>query len=240
MSKVIKKIANLLLHTLSGVVLVAILLILALSLALSLPRVQTFVADKATDWLSEKCDVRISVGAISLENISRLVAEDLYVEDLAGDTLLWASKLTGRIDREALLHEGRFVPYDAKVQDAKFYLIERGEEPINIDQLIQHIEIQFPTDTTATDSRFAIQNVEAENLRFRLYQERLAGKTPATAIDYADMDIMVRSAHFEEIAIDGGQVVITNVERLNAEDKSGAELHDSSLGSLLVLSLIHI
>lgn len=234
MSKVTKKIANLLLHTLSGVVLVAILLILGLALAFSLPRVQTFVAEKATDWLAEECDVRVSVGAISLENISRLVAEEVYVEDLAGDTLLWVSKLTGKIDRKALLNEGRFVPYDAKVEDAKFYLIEEGEGGNNIDKLILHIESQFPADTTASGDRFAIKDVEVENLRFRLYQDRFAGMTPPTAIDYADMDIMVRSAHFEEIAVEGADVIITNVENLTAEDKSGAELHNSSFGSLLV------
>ena len=234
MSKVIKKLANLLLHTLSGVVLVAILLILGLALAFSLPRVQTFVADKATDWLAEECNVRVSVGAISLENISRLVAEEVYVEDLAGDTLLWVGKLSGRIDRDALLHEGRFVPYDAKVKDAKLYIIEEGEGGNNIDKLIYHFETLFPADTTSTGSRFEIKNVEAENFRFRLYQERFAGRTPPTAIDYSDMDILISSAHFETIAVEGADVILTNIQRLNAVDKSGAELHDSSLGSLLV------
>ncbi len=234
MSKVIKKLANLLLHTLSGVVLVAILLILGVSLALSLPRVQTFVAEKATDWLAKECQVRVTVGAISLENISRLVAEEVYVEDLAGDTLLWVNKLSGRINRKALLEEGRFVPYDAKVTGAKLYIVEEGEGGNNIDKLTKHIEALFPADTTAPKSTFIIENVEVEGLRFRLYIDKLAGRTPPTAIDYSDMDIMVSNAHFEKITIDGADVLITNVENINAEDKSGAELHNSSMGSLLV------
>ena len=80
MSKVIKKIANLLLHTLSGVVLVAILLILGVALAFSLPRVQTFAAQEVTKWLQERSGVAITVGAISLEHITNLTAKDLKAE----------------------------------------------------------------------------------------------------------------------------------------------------------------
>ena len=84
MSKVIKKLANLLLHTLSGVVLAVILLILTLAIAFSLPRVQSLAASKVVGWLSGKTNVEISIGAISIENLTRLTAENLYVEDLRG------------------------------------------------------------------------------------------------------------------------------------------------------------
>ena len=234
MSKVIKKLANLLLHTLSGVVLVAILLILAVAMSMSLPRVQTFVAQEATEWLNRKCGVNITVGAISLENITNLTAERVYVEDLMGDTLLWVGKLSGKIDREALLSEGKFVPYDIVAKDSKFYLMTYEDRTTNIDNLILRIESAFPTDTTSTNSLFTIENVSAENLRFKLYDERLAGKTPPTAIDYSDMDIAVESADFGAITIDGPDVIFSEIENINAVDKSGAELHNSSIGSLLV------
>lgn len=234
MSKVIKKIANLLLHTLSGVVLVAILLILGVALAFSLPRVQTFAAQEATKWLQEHSGVTITVGAISLEQITRLTAKELYVEDLDGDTLLWASHLSGIIDRNALLHRGEFIPSSVRVEDAKFYLLTDSLGKNNIDKLIQHFENIFPADTTKTGGAFSIKNVSAENLRFRLYDERLAGQTPPTAIDYSDMDIMVESADFGEIAVVGSDVILTQIDNITAIDKSGAELHDSSMGSLLV------
>ena len=234
MSKVTKKIANLLLHTLSGVVLVAILLILTIAMALSLPRVQSFAASELTQWLSRKCDVSISVGALSIENISHISAEEIYVEDLAGDTLLWVGKLTGRIDRKALLDEGRLVPYDAKVRDAKLYLVETPNGKTNIDDLIAHIAGHFPADSTTNGGDFAIRKVSAEQFRFKLYNERLAGRTPESAIDYSDMDIMVENADFEEIAIKGKDLIITGISNLNATDISGAELHGSSLGALTV------
>ncbi len=234
MSKVIKKIANLLLHTLSGVVLVAILLILGVALAFSLPRVQTFAAQEATKWLQEHSGVTITVGAISLEQITRLTAKELYVEDLDGDTLLWASHLSGIIDRNALLHRGEFIPSSVRVEDAKFYLLTDSLGKNNIDKLIQHFENIFPADTTKSGGKFSIKETSVDHLRFRLYDERLAGRTPPTAIDYSDMDIMVESADFGEIAVVGSDVILTQIDNITAIDKSGAELHDSSMGSLLV------
>ena len=235
MSKVIKKIGKTLLHSLSSVVLLAILLILAVAMAMSLPRVQTFVAIKATEWLNKECGVNISIGAISLENITTLTAEEVYVEDLAGDTLLWVNKLSGKIDRRALLDEGRLVPYNAKIKGAKFYLAEnRGDKKNNIDQLIEKIESHFPAKETTTQTSFAIENVEAEDFRFRLYDEELAGRVPAGSIDYSDMDILVSSATFGKIEVVGRDVILTNVENINAVDKTQAHLYDSSFGRLLV------
>lgn len=234
MSKVTKKIANILLHTLAGVVLVAILLILGIAMSMSLPRVQTFVAGVATEWLSDKCNVNISIGELAIENISSIAAKEVYVEDLAGDTLLWVGKLNGRIDRAALLDEGRFVPSDISLRDAKFYLKEGKTKGNNLDSLILHISSFFPADTTKKGGDFAIENIVVENMRFKLYDERLAGRTPATSIDYSDMDLHISSAMIGKVAIEGRDVVISDISNLTAEDKSGAELHQSTLGSLRV------
>ena len=234
MSKVTKNLANFILHTLSGVVLVAILLVLAVAMSMSLPRVQTFVAQEATEWLNRKCGVNISIGAISLENITNLTAERVYIEDLAGDTLLWVGKLRGKIDREALLSEGKFVPYDIEAKDSKFYLRNYKEGGNNIDNLVKHITSAFPTDTPPTTPLLRIERVSAENFHYKLYDERLAGRTPPTAIDYSDMDIIIASADFGAITIDGKDVIFSEIENINAVDKSGAELHESSIGSLLV------
>ncbi len=233
MSKVTKKIANILLHTLAGVVLVAILLILAVAMTLSLPRVQTFVAGVATDWLGKKCDVTISVDALAIENISSIAAEGLYVEDLAGDTLLWVGKLKGKIDRAALLDEGRFVPSDITIENAKLYLSD-GTKGSNIDSLVNHIASHFPADTTTSGGTFKIEKIRTKDFRFKLYDDRFAGRVPASSIDYSNMDIQISSATFGDITIEGADVVINNITDLNAIDKSGAALRNSRLGMLRV------
>ena len=91
MSKGIKKVAKVVLHSLLGVVFALILLILGVALTFSLPRVQTFAAVELVEWLSEKAGVRASIDAISISALSRVNIEGLYIEDLDGDTLLYAS-----------------------------------------------------------------------------------------------------------------------------------------------------
>ena len=234
MSKVIKKLANLLLHTLSGVVLAVILLILTLAIAFSLPRVQSLAASKVVGWLSGKTNVEISIGAISIENLTRLTAENLYVEDLRGDTLLWVGKASALIDSKALLGNGGFVPRNVEAERVVMNLNEDAEYGSNIDTLINQILSHFPADTTTTSSVFAIEGAKVRDMRFRFYDPRFAGRTPATAIDYSDMDIHIASADFGKITIDGSDVILSDIENLNVVDRSGAGLQKSSLGSLTI------
>lgn len=238
MSKVIKKLANLILHTLSGVVLAIILLILALALALSLPRVQSFVASEAMNYLSEEVGVELSIGAISIENLARLTAEDIFVEDLEGDTLLWVGKASGRINRKALFEEGKLLPSDVKAKNVVMNLTDGSEKGSNIDNLIKHISEHFPSKNDSESVAFAIEGVELENMVFRLYDDRYAGRTPEGVIDYSDMDLKIATAHFERIAIEGSTLIISGVDNLNVRDISGAELKNSSLGALTIGSAL--
>jgi autotransporter translocation and assembly factor TamB len=145
MSKVIKKIGKILLHSLSGVVLVAILLILGVAIALSLPRVQSFVASKAVDFLSEKTSTHLAIDAISIENLSKICVEGLYIEDLQGDTLLYFSKVRGTIDRSALFSEGKLLPSNIEGERGVMNLVTLdNEEDDNLTQLIDQIASKFP------------------------------------------------------------------------------------------------
>ena len=233
MSKVIKNLANIATHTIAGVVLALILLILSAALALSLPRVQSYAARKAVALLSEKTDTRIDIRAISVENISSVVVEGLYVEDLRGDTLLWVNKVAATIDREALLTEGRFVPRNVRLRGGYLNMNSDSEGVLNLDELILHYERLFPADTTKEPAPFLLEDVDIKGLRYRLYDARLAGRVPEGVIDYSDMELMV-DAHIGSIGVDGIVVTIKDVEELTAIDRSGAYLEDSSMSLLVV------
>lgn len=234
MSKVTKKMGKILLHSLSGVVFVAILLFLAIALAFSLPRVQTFAADIFTNYISNNSDVNLSVERISLESLTKLTAENLYIEDLEGDTLLYVNHLTGRIDRHALLQEGSFRPYDVTLENTLLYLKTYHTRKANIDYVIENISSLFEADSTKKGGEITIGNIHCEDFRFRLYDERTVGRTPEGSIDYSDMDIDISTANFNSIHIRNGVVGLYGVSGLNALDKSGASLKDSSFGKLVV------
>ena len=76
MSKGIKKVANVVIRSLFGVVLVLFLLILVVGFAFSLPRVQSFAAAKAVEWVSDRVGVGLSIDALYISGLSHLAVDD--------------------------------------------------------------------------------------------------------------------------------------------------------------------
>ncbi|MBQ5930855.1 MAG: hypothetical protein IIX00_01190, partial [Tidjanibacter sp.] len=89
-----------------------------MALTFSLPRVQTFAATELVEWLTTKAGVRASIDAISISALSRVNIEGLYIEDLDGDTLLYASTASAVIDRKALFSKQGLKPADVKLDGA--------------------------------------------------------------------------------------------------------------------------
>jgi hypothetical protein len=77
-------------------------IILAL-LVLQVPRVQSWIAQKAVAFISGKTHTRIEVGSLSIAFSHTLVLRDLFVEDLRGDTLLSVRTLAADINLLGLL-----------------------------------------------------------------------------------------------------------------------------------------
>ncbi|MFO7657697.1 MAG: translocation/assembly module TamB domain-containing protein [Bacteroidales bacterium] len=80
-----------------------LLCILALPLtafiALQSDHVQTYMARHALNFMAENIDTKFTVGRIAITFFNRVEINNLYIEDLAGDTLLYSEKLTASIAR---------------------------------------------------------------------------------------------------------------------------------------------
>jgi hypothetical protein len=72
-------------------------IILAL-LALQVPGIQSYIAQKAVSSLSGKTHTRIEVGSVSIAFTHTLVLRDLFVEDRQGDTLLSVQTLAADVN----------------------------------------------------------------------------------------------------------------------------------------------
>ena len=80
-----------------------LLLVLLLIILLQFPFFQTKVAHYATDWLSEKVQSKISIDKIDINFLDRVSAKGIYIEDLEGDTLLYAADLKVNISLFGIL-----------------------------------------------------------------------------------------------------------------------------------------
>lgn len=70
-----------------------ILLLVLLALSLNIPAVQNFVKDQAISYLKNKSKTEVSLARIHIAFPKDVVLEKFYLEDLKGDTLLFAQKL---------------------------------------------------------------------------------------------------------------------------------------------------
>lgn len=231
MSKGIKKVSKVVLHALAGVVFAAILLILVLGVALSMPRVQSYVARTVVGHFSEMFGVDMSLDAVALDGLRGVTIKGLYVADMEGDTLLYARRASCAIDRESLMRHNLIVPKDVVVAGGELNLLTYRGGRSNLDDLIAHIESHFEP-SEPTGKPLELQNISVSDFYFRLYDEG-AFVPQKSGINYADMDIFIPQAEVGLLRVDGGDVEM-DVKHLSAKDKSGAEIHDSTFGRMLI------
>ncbi|MBR4850787.1 MAG: translocation/assembly module TamB domain-containing protein [Tidjanibacter sp.] len=233
MSKGIKKLANVALHTLSAVVLMLFLLVLVVALAFSLPRVQTFAAHRVVDWVTEEFGLNISLRGVSISGLSNVVVEDLYVEDLAGDTLLYVPRASATIDRNALLGEGVFAPSRVRVEGGWFNLHAGEDGRTNIEKLVLKVQEQLPP-AKASSEPFVIRDLQARGTRFTLYNQKVY-RAQRSGINYSDMDLHIDLLDIGLLTVVGEDVEL-RIDKLTATDKTGASLQNSSIERLIVSS----
>ena len=70
-----------------------LLLLIAALISLQYPKVQNYLVNQATDFLSKKYDTEINISNININIFSHLVLNDVFVQDWDCDTLLYAKNL---------------------------------------------------------------------------------------------------------------------------------------------------
>ena len=127
--KPIKKFKKILVRTL---LVLLILLVLVVGL-LSIPSVQTFVADKVTNSLNESYDVDINIKRLGLNWKGQVAIQDVYIADHHGDTLIYTQKLNTTILDFNRLFSGQLFFGDLDLENAKLYIkTYQGEDTDNL------------------------------------------------------------------------------------------------------------
>ncbi len=212
-------------------VLVLILLTLTVALAFSLPRVQTFAAHRAVDWLTEKFDLNLSLERVSIAGLSNVVVEELYLEDLAGDTLLYAPRVSASIDRNALLSGGELLPSRVRMEGGRLNLYTLDNGRTNLDSLVRKVEEQLPP-AKSSGKPLIITDIRAIDTHFT-FQNNIVYRPQKSGVNYADMNLRIARADVDTLTIVGERVEM-NINHLTATDKTGARLEDSSIKHFIV------
>ncbi len=152
-----------------GIALLAILLLLtALWIALQQPAFQSYLANKATQTLSKRLETLFRIDKIELQFFNRVLIKGLYVEDLKGDTLLYAGRLEARLSLFAPLRQ-RLTVKNIAMEDTYANLRRGTDSTFNFQFIIDEFSSAEP-DTTQSESdwEFDINRIDVRRTRFSL------------------------------------------------------------------------
>lgn len=221
-------------HVVSTIILIVVVIPMVLSLVLQNSSVQTWVVSKATTFLSEKIESRISIGRIDIGKFYNIKIYDLFVESKMGrDTLLYTNKLTTRLASLRLADNDMALSY-VRLDGGEFNLYA-VDSMTNIKEIIERIRGGKPKKENAADFKMSIGNIEIDSLTFR-YQKEGATEVPY-GINYQDMEMNNISMKLKEFRLVGDSINI-KVEKIAMEEKGGIRLNNLSLKELIVSSSV--
>ncbi len=217
----VKKLLKILKWTAAGI----LLLLLLSYLALRTSWAQTFITQKISHSIASKLHTRIEVGGVDIEFFTKVVLEDVYVEDLHQDTLLYAKKIKLDIGSFSYSKKNIFLK-DILLQGSKINLKKyRQDTVMNLRFIVDYFA---PKDTAKKDTtgwKVGYGGITLDDVSFRLKDEHDTSRT--TAMNFSDLKVSGLHAKFSELKFDV-DTIRTHIEYLNFKEKSGFEMKDMS------------
>lgn len=119
-------------------------ILLLVIIALQIPRVQNFAAQKGANYLAGMLDTRVEIGRFTTDWRNAIVLEEVYLEDQQQDTLWYSGRLGVDLKLWSLL-QGTVNISKIDLREATLNLHIRPDSTSNFDFLLD----AFATDTTA-------------------------------------------------------------------------------------------
>lgn len=152
------------------IITVVLLLNIILIVLVNTSFVQTRIVEKITDWLAGKTGTEVSIGRVDIDLFTGLSIDDIYVEDLSGDTLLYAKRLSANASALTAYHSGELHLMKVGLSDFKVYLSkDSADAPFNFQFLMDAFASADTTakDTTPSDFDLSIGKINLLNGSFR-------------------------------------------------------------------------
>ena len=190
-----------------------ILLLLLVSIALSLPFVQTKIAHYATDKLNKDYGTNINIDEVAITFFGGVKLKKVLILDHHDDTLIYSQRIkTSILDFNKLL-DGKLLFGDLRLD--QFYLQiknYKGEKDTNLDLFVEAFD-----DGKPGSGKFLMKskNVYLKNSRFVMldYNRAIPKDVDFTKID----------AHLKDFQIKGPNVT-TNINAMSLNDHRGVQV----------------
>ena len=190
--------------------------------ALHIDSVQTFLAKRLTAYISEQLKTKVTIDRVSIRFVKSVNLKGFYVEDLHGDTLVYADELNVSISElstknhqldigRLLLKKGLF--------NLKHY---KGEVHDNL-HFISEYFASSDTTTSSTPWNIKIEDLALRDFRFKNFDENDTVVTKG--VDFSNLDVSGIYGDFSDYSTTGDSVFL-NIRKLAFKDKCGFALSD--------------
>lgn len=223
------------------VIAVILLFNIVLVALLSNKSVQGKLLSYGEDWFEEKTGTELSIGYVGYDLLNGLFVEDLYVEDLKGDTLLYAGMLKSDVSLKTLWN----------LDDIRINSVELDDFVVHIDRASDSTDFNFQflvdafasdKDSTDNDKPFGL---EINDIVLRNgYVTYDVNDVPPSVDLFNAAHIVCRDLQMEGAFLmkPKGDIAV-DVKHLSFQEQSGLRVEDLDTKILLVddrLSLPHL
>ena len=202
---------------------------------LQLKSVQTALAKKATAYLSDRFHAKVDIGTVEIEFFKTIVLNDVYVEDLHKDTLVYAKAIKVNINQfnlsEQVFHIKSLSLVNATIALVKY----SADEDFNYQFIIDSFESKEKKkkkENAPVD--FQIEEINLENSNFAYKNEHDTLIT--TGINYFDIETRAINGQITNFQLDH-DTIYAGIHHLSAVEKSGFILNNLSSSKVKVNSI---
>lgn len=189
-----------------------------LVLSLQFKPVQTYVAQKAAQYLAKELKTTISIGGVYIKPFKSVVFENLVVLDLDKDTLANFPILLVNLNQ--LSTAKRIINVKTvKVENGSFYLKDYKDGSSNLDFIINYFDSPTPkVKKEKKKYKITFDKVVLNNMNFKYRNLKI--DTVVKGVNFEDIEVRKLSAIFENLNT-SGHIIQAQIKNLTLKEKSG-------------------
>lgn len=182
--------------------------------------VQKWVTQRLTAFLSDKLHTNIQIKGVDINLFKTLVLEDVYIEDLHHDTLLYIKKF--RVDVKDLnFNQNKFTLNKISISNCSFALKNyKNEKDLNLQFILDYFSGEPASDSS--HFQFLLSELVIENSSFLFHNEN--EKPSPGGMDFFNLNVKDLNAHLEDIRIIDDSIR-TKIKNISLRESCGFVLN---------------
>jgi hypothetical protein len=138
-----------------GLLLLILLILASLTIAIRLPKVQTYAVHKAATWISETIGHKVTIESVDIKLFSRVVLDKVKVLDIRNQEMFYIGQTEADISLFSVFHPDKLHISTLKLTEPHCSLIEyKGTDSLNLSTFIHALGKLIKKDPNAPKSTF--------------------------------------------------------------------------------------